>query len=29
MQDTLDIIGVGYEYDSTWFYTLETGYSFL
>jgi len=29
IQDTLDITGVGYEYDFTWVYTLETGYSVL
>jgi len=29
MHDTLDITGVGYDYDFTWFYTLETGYFIL
>jgi len=29
MQDTPDIPGAGYEYDFTWLYASETGYSFL
>ena len=29
MQDTLDITNVGHEYDFTWLYILETGYSIL
>jgi len=29
MQDKQDIPGAGYEYDFTWWYTLETGYSIL
>jgi len=29
MRDTPDITGAGYEYDFTWLYTLETGYSIL
>jgi len=29
MQDSLDITGVGYEYDFAWLYTLETCYCIL
>ena len=29
MQDTLNIAGSSYEYDFSWLYTLETGYSIL
>ena len=29
MQDTSDITAAGYEFESTWLYTVETGYSIL